>query len=66
MSNQKHVSPIIKTLARKITSEELSQVSGGAFNGGTSVQTSNAKDDGTQENTYNSGGKLTSLDTVHG
>lgn len=68
MSNEKHVSPIMKTLARHLTVDELNQISGAAFNGSTSVHTPAKPDDGgTQENTYSGGGTTpTGLDTVHG
>jgi hypothetical protein len=64
MKDKNVVSPVIKTLAREVSKEELAQVSGA----GTVVKTSSeAFDSGfaeTEENTYNKDGKYIGSDTI--
>lgn len=64
MKDKNVVPPVVKTLAREVTKEELIQVSGA----GTVVKTSDAVTDSgfaeTEENTYNKDGKYIGSDTI--
>lgn len=61
MSNSKDsVSPLVKTLARRISAEEMQSVSGGV-NSGTSVTLSKRSID---EFSYHPDGSLAGIDTV--
>lgn len=64
MKDKNVVSPVIKTLAREVSKEELAQVSGA----GTVVKTSSSAFESefaeTEENTYNKDGKYIGSDTI--
>lgn len=62
MDKEAKIAPVIKTLARKITHEELNQVSGGWFDKTTYVS---VPADAQQENSYNGNGKYVGLDTLN-
>ncbi|MFA6064172.1 MAG: hypothetical protein WC736_16400 [Gallionella sp.] len=61
MHTEAKISPVVKTLSRKVTQEELNQVSGGWFNQGTYVTVGEQAE---QENSFDSKGVSVGLDTI--